>query len=162
MATASVRAQTSPAWDSEVPALHVQRTPEAHVLFLIDQLCGRGGGESALLNTVCSLPKRFRCTVITFRLDPNLAMLAEFPCIIRVLPLRSSYDWNAMRMAMRLRRYIQHEQVDIVHTFFPSADLWGGMISKLTRRRPILVSSRRDMGFLRTAKHRITYRALRR
>jgi glycosyltransferase involved in cell wall biosynthesis len=100
--------------------------------------------------------------VITFKLDPNLALLKEFPFPIRLLPLRRTYDWNAMRMAVRLCRYIHQEQVDIVHTFFPSADLWGGMISKLSHHRPILVSSRRDMGFLRTAKHRIAYRALRR
>jgi glycosyltransferase involved in cell wall biosynthesis len=148
-------------WDREISASLIQRGREVHVLFLIDQLCGRGGAESALLNTVRSLPARFRCSVITFKLNPNLTMLAEFPFPVRVLPLRCSYDWNAMKMAVRLTRYIHAEQVDIVHTFFPSSDLWGGVVAKLARRRPLLVSSRRDMGFLRTTKHRIAYRALR-
>jgi glycosyltransferase involved in cell wall biosynthesis len=62
---------------------------------------------------------------------------------------------------MKLSRYIHDEQVDIVHTFFASADLWGGIVAKLSRR-PLLVSSRRDMGFLRTPKHRLAYRALHR
>jgi glycosyltransferase involved in cell wall biosynthesis len=131
------------------------------VLFLIDELCRKGGAESALLSTVRSLPERFRCSVITFRLNPYLPLLAEFPCPVRLLPLRRSYDWNALRMAMQLNRYIHEERVDIVHTFFASADLWGGIVAKLSRR-PFLISSRRDMGFQRTAKHRVAYRALRR
>jgi len=132
-----------------------------HVLFLIDELCRKGGAESALLNTVCWLPAdRFRCSVITFRIDPSLSMLAEFPCPLHVLPLRRTYDWNALRMGLRLAKYIHREKVDIVHTFFSTADLWGGMIAKLSRR-PVLISSRRDMGFLQSAKHRIGYRALR-
>src|SRR5215813_2885959 len=136
-------------------------TADVHILFLIDQLCGRGGAESALLNIVRTLPARFRCSVITFRFDPSLALLKECPCPVRLLPLRRTYDLHAIRMAMKLKRYIKHERVDIVHTFFASADLWGGMVTKLSRRA-FLVSSRRDMGFLRTAKHRIAYRALRR
>jgi glycosyltransferase involved in cell wall biosynthesis len=62
-------------------------------------------------------------------------------------------------MGARLVRLIRRERVDIVHTFFASADLWGGFLAKLSRR-PVLVSSRRDMGFLRTAKHKIAYRLL--
>jgi len=131
-----------------------------HVLFLIDELCRKGGGEWALLNTIRRLPgNRFRCTVITFRLDPTLSMLSDFPCPVIALPLRRAYDWNALKTAMRLARVIYREKVDIVHTFFISADLWGGAISKLSGR-PLLVSSRRDMGILRSSKHRLAYRAL--
>ncbi len=131
-----------------------------HVLFLIDELCRKGGGECALLNTVRGLPKnRFRCTVITFRIDSKLPLLAEFPCPVTLLPLRKSYDWNALRMASRLIQFIHREKVDIVHTFFVSADLWGGAVAGLSQR-PLLVSSRRDMGILRSSKHRFAYRVL--
>jgi glycosyltransferase involved in cell wall biosynthesis len=131
-----------------------------HILFLIDELRRKGGGEFALLNTVRWLPaERFRCSVITFRLDPELPMLAEFPCPLQLLPLRRTYDLNALKMGMRLARYIHREKVDIVHSFFASSDLWGGAIAKLSGR-PALVSSRRDMGFQRTTKHRLAYRAL--
>lgn len=145
----------------EREALASVERPEAHVLFLIDQLCACGGAESALLNTVRSLPERFRCSVITFRLDPSLSLLKHFPCPVWLLPLRRTYDWNAIIMAMQLSRYIRRERVDIVHTFFASADLWGGIVAKLSQR-PLLVSSRRDMGFQRTTKHRIAYRTMRR
>jgi glycosyltransferase involved in cell wall biosynthesis len=131
-----------------------------HVLFLIDELCRKGGAEVALLNAVRWLPaNRFRCSVITFRMDPSLPMLAEYPCPVQLLPLTCVYDWNAVKRGAELAGFIRREGVDIVHTFFPSADLWGGMVAKLARC-PILISSRRDMGFMRRAKHRVGYRAL--
>ncbi len=135
----------------------MRRTDTVRVLFLIDQLCATGGAESALLNTVRWLPQRFRSSVMTFRLDSGLPMLADFPCPVQLLPLECTYDWNSLRRAKQLTRFIHEEEVDVVHTFFASADLWGGVVAKLSRR-PILVSSRRDMGFERTTKHRIGYR----
>jgi glycosyltransferase involved in cell wall biosynthesis len=131
-----------------------------HILFLIDELRTKGGGELALLNTLRWLPaERFRRSVITFRMDPELPMLAEFPCPLQLFPLRRTYDLNAFRMGMRLARYIHREKVDIVHSFFASSDLWGGAIAKMSGRAA-LVSSRRDMGFQRTKMHRLAYRAL--
>ena len=131
----------------------------AHVLFLIDELCRKGGTETALLNTVRWLPVRFRCSIATFRLNPELSILADFPCAIQVFPLRRTYDWNAVRMAAKLSSFIRTERVDVVHTFFPSSDLWGGVVAKLSRR-PILISSRRDLGILRSTTHKIAYRTL--
>jgi len=96
---------------------------------------------------------------MTFRLDPDLPMLAEFPCPVQVLPLRRTWDWQALHMGVRLARYIRREKVDIVQTFFASSDLWGGVIAKMSLR-PAVISSRRDMGFLRTGKHKLAYRFL--
>jgi glycosyltransferase involved in cell wall biosynthesis len=47
-------------------------------------------------------------------------------------------------------------EVDIVHTFFETSNTWGAMVAKLSGI-PVLVSSRRDMGILRQAKHNIAY-----
>lgn len=139
---------------------HAFQRDRVHVLFLIDELCRKGGAEKALLNTVLWLPpERFRCSIITLRMDPLLPMLAEFTCPVQLLPLTCVYDWNAVKRGTQLAAFIRREKVDIVHTFFPSSDLWGGAIAKFAGRS-ILVSSRRDMGFMRGAKHRIGYRAL--
>ncbi len=45
----------------------------------------------------------------------------------------------------------------IVHTFFETSDIWGGLIARLSGC-PVLISSRRDLGILRTRKHKIAYR----
>jgi glycosyltransferase involved in cell wall biosynthesis len=131
-----------------------------HVLFLIDQLCEMGGAERSLLNMIRLLPKdRFRCTLVTFKIDPRLGVFENFPCPWRLFPLRRTYDWNALQVALRLNRLIRAQQVRIVHTFFETSDLWGSLVAKLSGV-PALISSRRDMGILRASKHQPAYRVL--
>jgi glycosyltransferase involved in cell wall biosynthesis len=135
-----------------------QRT--AHVLFVIDQLCEAGGAERALLQIIRLLPRsRFRVSLITFRTDKSLELFRNLPCPHFVYPLRRTYDWNALRIARKIRRFIREEKVDIVHTFHETADLWGGLVSWM-KDGPALVSSRRDMGILRMAKHHFAYRLM--
>lgn len=125
------------------------------LLFLIDQLCTLGGAERTLLSMIKALPKeRFRCLLATFKMDPRLGL--EIPCPLRVFSLRRTYDLNALRVALELRDFIRSEGVSIVHTFFQTSDLWGGVVAKLSGVR-FLISSRRDMGMLST-KHRMAYR----
>jgi glycosyltransferase involved in cell wall biosynthesis len=62
-----------------------------------------------------------------------------------------------LKAARQLRELLHNRRIDIVHTFHESSDLWGGMIAKLSGV-PILISSRRDMGYLRSVKHEIAYR----
>jgi glycosyltransferase involved in cell wall biosynthesis len=134
--------------------------PRTHVLFLIDQLCEMGGAERSLLNMIRLLPRdRFRCTLVTFKIDPRLSVFENFPCPWWLFPLRRTYDWNALQVALRLNRLIRTQQVRIVHTFFETSDLWGSLIAKLSGV-PALISSRRDMGILRAPKHQPAYRVL--
>jgi glycosyltransferase involved in cell wall biosynthesis len=134
-----------------------------HVLFLIDRFPQRmGGAEGTLLKITRLLPPaRYRCSVVTFAIDPAFEDIhGLFKCPLHVLPLRRTYDLNAFRVALQISRLIRSERVSIVHTFFPTSDLWGGMIAKLSGC-PVLISSRRDMGLNRSAKHRLAYRLLR-
>jgi L-malate glycosyltransferase len=143
-----------------LPTTGSQFDGRTHVLFVIDQLCGTGGAERMLLNIIRSLPKdRFRCTVVTFKNDPSWREFDNFPCPWWVFPLHRTYDWNALRVALRLRRLIRSQQVHIVHTFFESSDLFGGLVAKLSGV-PVLISSRRDMGILRNWYHHFAYRVL--
>ncbi|MBV9182616.1 MAG: glycosyltransferase family 4 protein [Acidobacteria bacterium] len=132
-----------------------------HILYVIDQLDSLdGGAERSLLLTTRLLPvERYRATVVTFKEPLDQACLRQFPCPVHVLPLNRTYDWNAAKAALRLRRLIRRERVELVQTFFESADLWGGLVSKLSGW-PMLISSRRDMGFRRRLKHKIGYRLL--
>jgi len=145
---------------SSTPRSHPRLAERTHVLFLIDQLREMGGAERNLLNMIKLLPKdRFRSTLVTFKIDPRLGIFENFPCPWRLFPLRRTYDWNALQVALRLCKLIRTQQVRIVHTFFETSDLWGGLIAKLSGA-PVLISSRRDMGILRAPKHQRAYRLL--
>jgi glycosyltransferase involved in cell wall biosynthesis len=66
---------------------------------------------------------------------------------------------EGFRTALDLGRFIRSAGVQIVHTFFESADLLGGLVAKLSGC-PVVISSRRDMGILRSTRHRIGYRLM--
>lgn len=129
-----------------------------HVLFIIDQLDQLGGAERVLFRMVRNLPAAgFSCSVVTFQASDRV--IDSLPCPSYVLSMGSTMGAQALKMALRLRRIIRTEKTAIVHTFFESSDLWGGLVARISGCR-ILVSSRRDMGILRQRKHRIAYRVL--
>jgi glycosyltransferase involved in cell wall biosynthesis len=124
----------------------------------MDTLVGPGGAEGALARTVRLLPKeRYRCSLATFHLRRGLSLLKGVPCPVYEFPIKRVFSLGTLRTAMRLREFIQSEQVDIIHTFFRTADLLGGLVAKLSGC-PLMISSRRDMGILLTARHRFAYR----
>lgn len=149
---------------TECNTLHTtvaQEDSRCHILFIIDELCEIGGAERVLFKMIRSLPDQFfRCSLMTFRINEE-ASIANIGCPLYVLPLTKTYGWNALKVAGKIRRFVQREKVSIVHTFFETSDLWAGPIAKLSGC-PVLVSSRRDLGILRSRKHRIGYKVLKR
>lgn len=130
-----------------------------HILYLIDVLAStHGGAEGILLNIARMLPDRYRCSVATFSPDPAIVPVGLFPCPVHLFPIRRTYDWRAIKEAARLFRLMRRERYSIVHTFFPASDLLGGLVARLAGC-PLLISSRRDMGLLRSSAHWIAYRA---
>jgi L-malate glycosyltransferase len=131
-----------------------------HILYLIDVLWGLGGAEGVLLRLPGLLPKdRYHCTIGTFRLRPESPVFDQIPCPVREFPVSRVFGMGALRAALDLRRFIRSERVQVVHTFFESADLLGGLVAKLSGV-PVVISSRRDMGILRSTRHRIAYRLM--
>jgi L-malate glycosyltransferase len=139
-----------------------------HVLVVVDVLhgldfregavTGVAGIENVLLKIMRLIPpERYRFSLATFSLGRMVPDVKQLPCPLHVFPLRKSYDWNALRMASKMRHLIRSENVSIVHTFLESADIWGGLVAKLSGC-PILISSRRDMGVFRSKKHGLGYR----
>jgi hypothetical protein len=128
--------------------------PRPHVLFLIDHLMARGGGEGNLLKLVQLLPpEQVRCSVATFRIHPEIRKSIHVP--VYIFPWRRVYHWSALKAALALRRLIRDEQVDIVQTYFETSNLWGGLIARLSGAS--LLPSRRDMGILRKPKHKLKH-----
>jgi L-malate glycosyltransferase len=154
-------AQSVPASDSAVvePAVLDSAQPRPHVLFLIDHLMARGGGEGNLLKLLELLPPELvRCSVATFRIHPEIQKSITIP--VHVFPWRRVYHLSAWKAAGALSKLIRQEHVDIVQTYFETSNLWGGIVAKLSGAS--LLSSRRDMGILRKKKHELAYRLVNR
>jgi len=131
-----------------------------HVLYVIDSLCEMGGAERVLLNMIRLLPReRFRCSLVTFKIEPSLDIFQDFPCPWRHLPVKHTWGTSGFRAAREIRRIIRDENVRIVHTFHETSDLWAGPLAKLSGV-PLLVSSGRDMGILRRPFHHRAYRLM--
>jgi glycosyltransferase involved in cell wall biosynthesis len=128
------------------------------VLYLIDHLGALGGGETSLVRMVRQMPpERVQSFVVTFNPWVSPVLREQLNCPLYVLPLQRTFGLQAVRVASQIRHLLRAEQIDLVHTFFESANLWGGLVCKLIGG-PILVSSRRDMNILRKpGKHRIGY-----
>ncbi len=134
-----------------------------HVLLVVDGFPrSLGGGERVVLRLGALLPAYgFRVSILTFSLDLQSSFQPEAsPCPLYLLPLTKTYNLEAWRGALALRRLIRREQIQIVQTFFESSDLWAGLVTRLLTPAT-LIWSRRDMGILRGRKHAAAYRLLR-
>jgi glycosyltransferase involved in cell wall biosynthesis/peptidoglycan/xylan/chitin deacetylase (PgdA/CDA1 family) len=142
------------------PKLQLSRP--TRVLYIIDSLSNVGGAEMCLLRLTRKLPRpQFQCQVLTFHSSEAARNLREkFDCPVHYWQLNNISDATAFRAAAQLRRLVREEQIDIVHTFFHTSDLWAGPIAKLSGAK-VLISSRRDMGILREPRHNLAYMAMR-
>jgi glycosyltransferase involved in cell wall biosynthesis len=132
-----------------------------HVLLVLDQFPRTlGGGERIVLKLAGLLPRYgFRVSILTFSVECELAVIESAPCPIYLLPLKRTYDLTALRAALDFRSFLREHRVQIVQTFFESSDIWAGFVTKFMSTAK-LIWSRRDMGILRTSKHRIAYRLM--
>jgi glycosyltransferase involved in cell wall biosynthesis len=132
-----------------------------HVLLVLDQFPQTlGGGERIVLRLATLLPAYgYRVSILTFSAHPESAGLKSPPCPMYLLPLQRTYDLTAVRAAFELRRFLRQQRVQIVQTFFESSDIWAGFVAKAMSGTR-LIWSRRDMGILRTGKHRVAYRLM--
>jgi glycosyltransferase involved in cell wall biosynthesis len=158
--SAPPRGQASSPQCNSLHIAEVDADSRPHILYIIDALCVMGGTERVLFNMIRRLPKdRFRCSLVTFKIDNRTVSTGEIDCPVYILPLKKTYDLTAFRAAKALRNLIRKERIAIVHTFFETSDLWASPIARLSGC-PILISSRRDLGISRTLKHWLGYRLL--
>ena len=146
--------KSSPQSNSQLP----------HVLLVLDGFAkALGGGERVVLRLAAMLPSfGYRASILTFAFDPASEFKIEAaPCPVYLLPLRNTYDRDAWRGTLALRRLIKDQDIVIVQSFFESADLWASLFARLLTPAKV-IWSRRDMGILRSSKHMKAYRMLRR
>lgn len=141
----------------------VAETARIEVLFIIDYFHRTGGTEKHLAELVAGLPaSKFRCSIVVFDLgaNPLLDSLRARGVPIIDLPVQREYVPNAILQGWRLAKLIHHGRFDIIQTMHQKADSYGALIARLAGRGR-LVSSKRDIGELRKARHFFVNRRLR-
>jgi len=116
-----------------------------------------GGAERNLLNIITHLSnKRFRFYLYAFQSGPPMTNILERRKINCVqIPYPTTL--HAIKKFVKLSREIRRLKVDIFHSYFEGSDIWGTLLAKLAGI-PVVISSKRDMGFSKNKKILMAYR----
>ena len=123
-----------------------------NVLYVIDTL-KIGGAQHHLLSLVKGLDcQRFRPLVCTLGPATDLSReLDRQGVTVRTLDLANIYGRQARREFPRLVGWIREHDVGLVHTYLPSANIYGSLAARLAGVSAV-ITSRRDMGFSRSKR----------
>jgi len=128
---------------------------------MIDRIAGLHGTEKYLYNFLNVLDKgRFSPIIVSLYSEERIA--PEFFTLgVRVysVPIKKLYEPVSFKQYHVLYRLIKNERVDLIETIHRTSDLVGPIIGRLAGTK-VIVSNRRDMGFLRTSKDDVAYRVV--
>lgn len=120
---------------------------------LMIQHLDNGGSERHFHDLASNLDRAlFEPHVIYFEggeMSGRLEKLGWMP--VMNIPITRATDMKALAAALRIRKYIAENNIQLMVTFHFVADFLG-VLASFGRRRPAIVASRRDMGFTRTAR----------
>lgn len=123
------------------------RRAKIRVAYLIDTVASAAAGtEAQLLETIRRLDReRFEPLLICLRGSPWLASNG-FPCPIEVLDYTGFLKPGFPRVVLRLRSLLRSRGIQVLQTFFEDPIFVAFFAAGFSRTRPVLVSSRRDIG----------------
>ncbi len=131
------------------------------ILYLIDTLDQRGGTELNLYRLLTDLDAAvFQPLVCPLQPTESvmIQLLREKGIEVMPLCLHNIFSLSALEWAFRLRRLIRERDIRIVQTIHFGADIMGALCKRLWND-PVIISSRRDMGFNETTwLHRLLRR----
>jgi glycosyltransferase involved in cell wall biosynthesis len=129
------------------------------VLFIIDCLQHWAGTEKHLLKLVSRMDKqRYECYVCAFAADNEiLRQFNQAGATTLLLPLERIYGLAALKQARRLFRFIKRHGIDVVQLFHFASEIFGLLVARLARV-PVVITSKRDMGFLNNRWHNLALR----
>jgi glycosyltransferase involved in cell wall biosynthesis len=117
------------------------------VAYLIDTIaCDTAGTQKQLLETIARLDRRRFAPFLICLRKSEWMRSHRLPCPCQVLGYGGFLDANFLGVVQKLIRHISDARIDIVQTFFEDSIFVGSLGARLGRRRPVLISSRRDMG----------------
>ena len=116
------------------------------ILYCIDSVGYDAGTERQLAEIIKHIDKdRFDVHLCCFEEGPRIRELREH-CTPLILPVRRLYTLNAFRQIRRLRRYINEQGIDVIHTFMVKAGIVGVLAARKSLCKAV-IGSRRNMGY---------------
>lgn len=133
------------------------------ILYIIDIFSKMAGAERNLFEIVTRLnPRKYVPSVACLHGGKLLNILRDSWGIeVMDMGLSRIYTPNAVIKAIRIFKFIKQKNIKIVVTYHEGSDFFGGIIARLAGV-PVVISSRRDMGYKLKKRHFLFYKALNR
>lgn len=132
------------------------------VLYITSLFGKMGGAERNIYDIVCNIDKnRFTPYVFCLKGGELVEEIKSKGINAKIIDLEKIFSIQGLKKGIDLFRFIRKEGIQVVVTYHHDADIWGGITAKLARV-PIVISSRRDIGYQLQKKHVWMYRILNR
>lgn len=119
----------------------------ANVAYLIDTMaCDTAGTQKQLLETIRRLDRSRYNPLLVCLWESPWMRTADLPCETISLGHRGFLKPGFPGVVRQLGRLFDERGTDLVQIFFDEAIFVGWLGARVSRRKPVLVSSRRDMG----------------
>lgn len=131
------------------------------VLYITSVFDKKGGAEKNLFDIICNLDKEKFAPYLWCLTGGEMAEEIKKKGVpAEVVDLKKILSGEGVRKGIRLYKFIKKENIQLVVTYHHDADIWGGVVAKISGV-PV-VSSRRDIGYQLERKHIWAYRLLNR
>ena len=124
------------------------------ILFFLHFLKGFGGTERHIFEVTKRLDRdKYIPFVCCLKLKKRMKeVFKENDVQVMELPLQKIYGFQAIKYGMKLIEFIKKEKIKIIQTFHILPDLYVPIVAKIAGT-PVIISSRRDLGFDRKKGH---------
>jgi len=131
------------------------------VLYLIDTLERLGGAEKHLFNLAHAMAQRGVRFIICTLAEGGVLVgrMRSHGLRVEEVAIKRVYSPLELRPILRLAEIIRKEKVQIIHTYHFASDFLGTLLG-IVLSVPVVISSRRDMGFKKKRLHKLAYRII--
>jgi L-malate glycosyltransferase len=137
---------------------HDAKPSRIGVCLLCDTIGHDAGTERQVAETARRLDTtKFDVHVCCLEPSPQLNALAAF-CHTAVFPADSVNSWTGMREVAKLREYLRHNEIEIVHAYMNKTAMFAVLSSLVSDR--IVITSRLNLGYWYTPGWRLFFRIL--
>jgi len=118
-----------------------------NVAYIIDTIsCDTAGTQKQLLETIKRIDSGSFCVHLVCLWQSEWMIKNILPCPCTVLGYKGFLKFNFFAVIARLRKFYREQNIKIVQTFFEDSIFVAYLSALPVRPRPVLISSRRDMG----------------